>query len=340
MRSILDDGLLVGKVVQRCVATGPVARQIPQAGHSRCRASRGLSTIKSRGSTIGTLLSVNPGDVLLRLTAVGMPAVQSGQDPAVLARRARRQLRDRLVRGDREGLDLQPYAAMAPGRQGNWIPSIQKTSAPCTAEHRVSSYPVDFTGTCICPHLARHVYIERCMTPSDITAQILAILESSMEDTRIPDTIAEYADKHVGKPVTKTDAAQLETQLGVPVRIRRQYGMTHVAWTTDGGSSRDERSILLAHSEKNVSWPSAPELRQGEPAYFTARDARNEARRTLLAEHHQMDRIPCVNPSRIERAAVAISKLLATQKELQQLTDYGQPMNVITGAIKKLTGKD
>ena len=229
---------------------------------------------------------------------------------------------------------------MAPGRQGNWIPSIQKTSAPCTAEHRVSSYPVDFTGTCICPHLARHVYIERCMTPSDITAQILAILESSMEDTRIPDTIAEYADKRVGKPVTKTDAAQLETQLGVPVRIRRQYGMTHVSWTTGEGSPRDERSILLAHSEKNVSWPSAPELRQGEPAYFTARDTRNEARRTLLAEHHQMDRIPCVNPSRIERAALAISKLLTAQEELQQLMDYGQPMHVINGAIEKLTGKN
>jgi len=34
----------------------------------------GLSTIKSRGATIGTLVSVNPGDVLLRLTAVGVPA--------------------------------------------------------------------------------------------------------------------------------------------------------------------------------------------------------------------------------------------------------------------------
>ncbi len=34
----------------------------------------GLSTIKSRGAAIGTLASVNPGDVLLRLTAVGVPA--------------------------------------------------------------------------------------------------------------------------------------------------------------------------------------------------------------------------------------------------------------------------
>jgi hypothetical protein len=33
----------------------------------------GLSTIKSRGATIGTLQAVLPGDVLLRLTAVGVP---------------------------------------------------------------------------------------------------------------------------------------------------------------------------------------------------------------------------------------------------------------------------
>lgn len=33
----------------------------------------GLSTIKSRGATIGVLASVIPGDVLLRLTAVGVP---------------------------------------------------------------------------------------------------------------------------------------------------------------------------------------------------------------------------------------------------------------------------
>jgi len=178
------------------------------------------------------------------------------------------------------------------------------------------------------------------MSPNGITAQLLILLESSMEDTRIPDVIAGYADKRAGKPVTKTDAVQLEAQLGVPVRIRRQYGMTHVSWTTGEGSPRHEHSILLAHSEKNVNWPSAPELREKEPAYFAAQDTRNEARRALLAEHHQADRIPYINPSRVERAAAAISKLLSAQEELEQLTDYGQPMNVITGAIGQLTGKN
>jgi hypothetical protein len=178
------------------------------------------------------------------------------------------------------------------------------------------------------------------MTPGDIETQIVAILESSMEDPRVPDAIAAYADKRAGKTVTKTDAAQLEAQLGIPVRIRRQYGMTHVTWTTHAGPPRDENSILLAHSETNVSWPRGPELRQKEPAYFTARDERNVARQKLLDEHYQIDRIPYVNPSRIERAAAAIIRLRAAQEELQQLTAYEQPMHVINRAIAQLTGKN
>lgn len=54
------------------------------------------------------------------------------------------------------------------------------------------------------------------MTTGDIGALILNIIESSMEDTRIPDAIAAYADKRAGKTVTKTDAEQLEAQIGVP----------------------------------------------------------------------------------------------------------------------------
>jgi hypothetical protein len=65
----------------------------------------------------------------------------------------------------------------------------------------------------------------------DIEKQILNLIESSFEDTRVPDAIAAHADKRTGKLVTKTDAEQLEAQLGVPVRILRRYGMTQVAKT-------------------------------------------------------------------------------------------------------------
>jgi hypothetical protein len=130
------------------------------------------------------------------------------------------------------------------------------------------------------------------MTTRDIEERIVSIIESSMEATRIPDAIAAYADKRTGKSVTKADAVQLATQLGVPVRILRQYGMTHVSWITHEGSPRDEHAILLAHSETNVHWPSGHELREEAPAYFAARDARNATRETLLSAHRQIDRHP------------------------------------------------
>lgn len=172
----------------------------------------------------------------------------------------------------------------------------------------------------------------------EIAQQILTLLESSIEDTRVPDAIAAHADKRAGKPVTKADAAQLEAQLGVSVRIRRQYGMTHIAWSISDETApwRDERSILLAHSESGVRWPTGAALRQKEPAYFGARDERNAARQKLLAEQHQLDRIPYVNPSQVERAAAAIAKLRAARKELLGLIDYGQPLYVVRSPIEKL----
>src|SRR5262249_11060091 len=154
-------------------------------------------------------------------------------------------------------------------------------------------------------------------TVHEIESQILALVEGSIEDTRVPDAIAAHADKRAGKPVTKTDAEQLEAQLGVAVRIRRQYGMTHVAW----GFGQDERSSVLAHTDTNVRWPTGAELREKEPAYFGARDDRNESRKQLLAEyfhpgHH-------THPSQIERAAAAVAKIREAQAELEKLLDHG-----------------
>ena len=181
------------------------------------------------------------------------------------------------------------------------------------------------------------------MTPiREIEQEILALIESSVEDTRVPDAIAMHADKRAGKPVTKTDATQLEDQLGVPVRIRRQYGWTHIAWATGTGPNPwlHERSILLANSDSGTRWPSGDELRKKEPAHFGARDERNEARRQLLGEHRTFDRIPYINPSRVERAAAAIAKLREAREEMLQLIDDGQPLHVVRSAIEKLAEKE
>lgn len=97
-------------------------------------------------------------------------------------------------------------------------------------------------------------------------------------NARIFDAIATYADKRAGKPVSTTDAAQLEALLGVPVRIRRTNGMTSIAWPN--GTSQnpwlDECSILLARRGKRVRWPSGAELRKKDPAYVSARNESNE----------------------------------------------------------------
>jgi hypothetical protein len=167
-----------------------------------------------------------------------------------------------------------------------------------------------------------------------IEQQILTLLVSSIEDTRVPDAIAAHADKRAGKPVTKTDAEQLSAQLGVPLRIRRQYGMTHVSW----GAYNEERSILLAHSESSVRWPSGAELREKEPAYFGARDERNAAREALTTEyfhpgHH-------TNPSVIERAAKAIAKLREAQAELDKLVEYDEPLHVVRYDVEKIAKDD
>lgn len=167
-----------------------------------------------------------------------------------------------------------------------------------------------------------------------IEQQILTLLVSSIEDTRVPDTIAAHADKRAGKPVTKTDAEQLSTQLGVPVRIRRQYGMTNVSW----GTYKEERSILLAHSESNVRWPTGDELRKKEPAYFGARDERNAARRRLLQEHASPRDADAA--STICRAASAIAKIREAQAELEKLVDYGEPLHVVCYDVQKLTKED
>lgn len=171
---------------------------------------------------------------------------------------------------------------------------------------------------------------------AQIAQQIVNLIESSIEDTTVLDAIAAHADKRAGKPVTKTDAEQLENQLGVPVRIQRAHRMTHIVWGVGKEPNRwsDQRSILLGYGETGVRWPSGADLKQKESGYFALRDERNAARRALLAEHHLPDRIPYINPSAVERAAAAIAKIREAQAELEQLTDG--PLQVVLYAVEKL----
>jgi len=181
-----------------------------------------------------------------------------------------------------------------------------------------------------------------------IEQQLLALIEGSIEDTRVPDAIAAHADKRAGKPVTKTDADQLEAQLGVPMRISKRYGMTHVVWAVGKAPNpwADERTILIAHSDTSVRWPSGHDLRQKEPAYFSARDERNTARKRLLQEHATLrDAVGSETPddddeSTICRAARAIAKLREARAALEDLIAYDQPLHVMRFDVEKLAGKE
>lgn len=181
------------------------------------------------------------------------------------------------------------------------------------------------------------------MTEPELVAQILALVEGTIEDARVPDAIAAHADKRAGKPVTKTDAKQLEEQLGIPIGIDRRHGMTHVTWATG--------SILIAYAETGVVWPTGEELRQKATAYFGARDERNAQRRALLKEHRDRK---CVcraasdtcsgcwpdagqNPlSAVTRVAKAVIKYREAREEMAALLDYGAPLSVIKYPLKKI----
>jgi hypothetical protein len=186
------------------------------------------------------------------------------------------------------------------------------------------------------------------MSAREIEQQIWAAIEGSLEDERVPDAIAAHADERAGKPVTKTDADQLKAQLGIPVRIQRRHGMTHVIWAAGPATTpwRDERSILIAHSETGVRWPTGDELRQKEPAYFGARDERNAARKMLLQEHATLrgaigyETPDADDESTIYRAARAIVKLREAREELEKLLDYDQPLSVARYKVEKLAGKE
>lgn len=184
-------------------------------------------------------------------------------------------------------------------------------------------------------------------TQSEIEREIVNILESSMEDTAIPAAIAAHADKRAGKPVTIKDAKALEEQIGVPVRISKRYGMTHVAWALGKTPNPwlEERSIVISNADTSVVWPTAEQLEQKQPAYYSAARERNVKRRALLAEHKTMrDALgPGVVPeiadqSLIYRTALTVRQLREAHETLRKLIDWGEPMHVAKYDIEKLVG--
>lgn len=170
---------------------------------------------------------------------------------------------------------------------------------------------------------------------------ILGFLESDIEDTRVRDAVAAYAEKRAGKPITKTDAEQLSKQLGgLPMRIHKIAGMTSMEWATGASPNpwSSTTSILLAYESQNGNkWPTVDELKQKlAVAWYDALDKRNEARRDAIANHRLESHGPVPWTSWVSRAALAVFKIQEAQRELEELIDYDKPLYEIRFDVEKL----
>jgi hypothetical protein len=137
-----------------------------------------------------------------------------------------------------------------------------------------------------------------------------AKLQSEMEPTEGRDILLKVLSEHEGKMLTKRISDKLEAAGLKEVRIRRQYGMAHIDWGSYGLKSpdRDNGSLLVAHSEKNVHIDMDYIMRQNS-AYFSARDERNRAREKVVNSHL------------CERADAARAKFMAARAEMLSIID-------------------
>ena len=109
-----------------------------------------------------------------------------------------------------------------------------------------------------------------------------------IEPSEPQDTILQVLTECDGQALTVRHAQKINDALAKvynydghwanKVGIRKQYGMTAIAW--DRGGDLDEGSLLLCWTEKNVVI-EAGTIKERNPAYFSAKDERNALRKTV-----------------------------------------------------------
>jgi hypothetical protein len=139
---------------------------------------------------------------------------------------------------------------------------------------------------------------------------IQEIIESRIESNEPQDTILAYLKENDGKKLTVRDAKKLSELTGQEIHIDKRFDMTHIEWGTyqqrrvTGGSS-----LLVAYSEKNVvidaNW-----IEEKNPAYFSAKDERNEKRQEMLAQ-----------PEKMAELQIKIGEYKAAKEAMEDLLD-------------------
>ena len=106
---------------------------------------------------------------------------------------------------------------------------------------------------------------------------LIAFLNSRLEDERPPALIRAMCEKHQGKVLTKRHVPD-------GFHIRRQYEMTHIE--NDGCWQKDTplHSFIVGWRETNVIIPDPETMRENNTHAFKGREERNAARREMLAD--------------------------------------------------------
>ena len=161
---------------------------------------------------------------------------------------------------------------------------------------------------------------------------IRATIESGVEDVSAAEALAEWSDDHAGKRITSRN---------VPPGwvIRQQYGMFHLETAAYADARWDRKpptpgpriSLLVAHQETSVEWPTGAYLREKNTAYFSAAVDRNESRRAVLE-----------SGAEIKRLARAVPRFMAALEELRDALGEGTWPEVFADRyeIRKAVGID
>lgn len=167
------------------------------------------------------------------------------------------------------------------------------------------------------------------------TRQSVHDLIQSRWESDEPDKVLEALRPFDGKPIT---TRLLDKMPGGRERwrLRREYGMTHLETLTYLRSGGDAgTSLLFNWTEASVPLEWA-QLEERNAAYFKGRRERNHARMEAMNTRETLDDIA----EAMNDAEQAIEQLQLAQERIEELTDYGTPLNPERYAIEKACGLD
>ena len=161
-----------------------------------------------------------------------------------------------------------------------------------------------------------------------------ALIQSQMESTE-PDAVLDALRPMNGKMLT---TRVCEKMLGGKDhwRLDRNYGMTHLQtdnyWRTHGNEGI---SLLLGHTE--TSFPiDVDDIEKRNPAYFSGRRQRNDARVELLSgtrDQHVRGLVAVLNS-----IATAQTLLANATAAFETFTEYDKPFSYDKYALERLVG--